>query len=129
MSEVVARDGRRIGEGEVSLTDRAGLVIPARWVAEEVPAAPGSPHDDDVIRIWWPGGQAEGRGTDAFAALQRARAQLESNGLVPVCYGASRRAVVTGMARDMGRGRKVYHTQLGRPVHRDQLVKLLASGA
>lgn len=53
--------------------------------------------------------------TDFFECLCSIRRQLETEGLRPLCYGAVRNAFPSGMARDMGRGLKVYLSALGVP--------------
>jgi hypothetical protein len=52
---------------------------------------------------------------DFFESLCSIRRQLEGEGLRPLCYGAVRNAFPSGMARDMGRGLKVYLSKLGVP--------------
>jgi hypothetical protein len=44
--------------------------------------------------------------TDFFEALCQIRIMLEKEGLIPFCYGASLDVWPSGMARDMGAGRK-----------------------
>ena len=72
-------------------------------------------------------GTNETRST-ASEALARVRLQLEPQGLIPVCYGASRRVFPSGMARDMGRGLKAYKLALGETASTDDLVEIFATG-
>ncbi len=43
-----------------------------------------------------------------FDALCSARLQLEPQGLIPVCYGASKNVYPSGMCLDMGSGSRAY---------------------
>jgi len=50
----------------------------------------------------------EAEAPDFFEALCLIRRRLESEGLIPFCYGASLNVYPSGMARDMGAGLKAY---------------------
>ena len=71
-----------------------------------------------TVRWWVENGyelvlEHEGRQThasalDYFEAFQQARRRFEADGFRFLCYGASRNAFASGMARDMGLGLNVY---------------------
>jgi len=65
---------------------------------------------------------------DFFAALISIRRQLQRDGLVPCCYGASLNVFPSGMARDMGRGLKAYKLALGKHANRADLVDIFDEG-
>jgi hypothetical protein len=66
--------------------------------------------------------------SDYFDALCLIRRDLEEDGWLLSCYGASREVYPSAMARDMGLGRKAYKTQLGRHARSSDLVDILATG-
>lgn len=61
-------------------------------------------------------------GSDLFRCLQLLRADLEKQGAKILCNGARVDAFASRMARDMGGGRKVYITRLGRRAALEDLV-------
>ena len=65
---------------------------------------------------------------DYFAALVLIRQDLEADGWLLSCYGASRNVYASGMARDMGLGLKAYKMRLGEHVGRDDLVEIFRTG-
>jgi hypothetical protein len=62
--------------------------------------------------------------TDVFKALQGLRLELERDGVRLLCAGARRDVWPSGMARDMGGGRKAYIMRLGRQAARADLVDI-----
>lgn len=54
------------------------------------------------------GKMIEAEAPDFFEALCLIRRQLEREGLIPFCYGASLNVYPSAMARDMGAGLKAY---------------------
>jgi hypothetical protein len=66
--------------------------------------------------------------SDYFAAMCAIRRELEKEGLIPYCYGASRNVYPSGMGRDMGSGLKAYQMVLGRQAKMDHLVFIFDSG-
>jgi hypothetical protein len=66
--------------------------------------------------------------SDFFEALASIRRQLQAEGLMPYCYGASLNVFPSGMARDMGRGLKAYKIALGEPARSDDLVCIFDEG-
>lgn len=64
-----------------------------------------------------------------FESFKQVRQQLVSLSLYPLCYGASRNIVITGMAIDMSLGMKIYKgVKLNTFPTRNQLVSLFDSG-
>lgn len=64
--------------------------------------------------------------TDMFEALVRLRRQLEPEGWMIAVQGSRRDTYPSGMARDMGGGRRIYVMRPGRKAARDDLVDTLA---
>lgn len=103
---------RHVGEGEVQLIDGTGATQQAIWQAE-FRSGDGIDYDQRyAIRISWLGDVVEGIDWNFYEALKQTRKQLEKYELCPICYGASRQIVITGMAAGAG-GRKVYNARLG----------------
>jgi len=65
---------------------------------------------------------------DYFEAMCTIRKQLEPDGIVPVCYGASRNCFPSAMSRDMGQGILVYNMTMGIHATREDLVTIFKSG-
>lgn len=66
---------------------------------------------------------------DYFEALCSIRLELEKEGLIPFCYGASLNVYPSAMARDMGKGKVAYKMQKGKPATRENLVRIFEEGA
>ncbi len=67
-----------------------------------------------------------GQANDYWDAFREIRRQLAKQGLVPLCYGASRNVWPSGMSRDMAAGLKAYKVMLGIPG--GQLVDIFSTG-
>ncbi|MEH2555155.1 hypothetical protein V1286_002684 [Bradyrhizobium algeriense] len=65
---------------------------------------------------------------DFFDALVSIRRQLQHDGLIPYCYGASLNVFPSTMARDMGRGLKAYKLAPGKHSNRADLVGIFDEG-
>jgi hypothetical protein len=65
---------------------------------------------------------------DFFDALASIRRQLQPEGLMPCCYGASLNVFPSGMARDMGRGLRAYKLVVGKHATRADLVDIFDEG-
>lgn len=65
---------------------------------------------------------------DLFEAFCTIRKQLESVGLQPLCYGASRNVFPSRMSRDMGEGLKAYQLTAGIPAKTKDLIFIFDSG-
>jgi hypothetical protein len=59
----------------------------------------------------------EADASDFFEAFCRIRLELEKEGLLPFCYGASLNVYPSGMARDMARGLRAYKLTMGKHAH------------
>jgi hypothetical protein len=80
------------------------------------------------ITLRWIGGEIECIDWNFFESFKRVREQLALQYLYPMCYGASRNVVITGMAADMGLGMKVYKVEINNSFNLGQLVHIFASG-
>jgi hypothetical protein len=70
----------------------------------------------------------EAEAGDFFEALCLIRRQLEHEGLIPFCYGASLNVFPSGMARDMGAGLKAYRLKKGVHARGADLVEIFDNG-
>lgn len=71
----------------------------------------------------------EGMASDYFEALCFVRLELEKEGLIPFCYGASLNVFPSPMARQMGNGRSAYRLEMGKPAAKQNLVPIFAQGS
>jgi hypothetical protein len=65
---------------------------------------------------------------DYFSAMCSIRLELEQDGLLLNCYGASRNVRPSPMSIDMGAGEKAYRLKLGEQAHIVDLVSIFDSG-
>jgi hypothetical protein len=61
---------------------------------------------------------------DFFEALQRLRLQLEKDGALLHCFGASENVYPSGMQRSMGPAILAYRTKIGSPASREDIVNI-----
>lgn len=80
------------------------------------------------LRCEYRGKTVESTAADFFQALCDVRGLLAKDGLIPFCYGASLNVYPSGMARDMGRGLKVYKLTAGEHAKAGNLVGIFAEG-
>lgn len=106
---------------EIMLRDERGSLLPA--TVELVDIAYGKYQ----LTLRWAGGELQRTDGDYFEAFCRIRERLEEQGLLPMCYGASRRIVISGMGRDMAAGLRVYKVKLGKQAQIKDLVDLFAT--
>ena len=66
--------------------------------------------------------------SDFFHALASIRRQLQRDGLIPYCYGASLNVFPSGMARDMGQGLRAYKLTIGKHSRTTNLVDIFDEG-
>jgi hypothetical protein len=66
--------------------------------------------------------------TDYFEAFSQIRLQLESQNLIPLCYGASLNVYPSGMCRDMSEGLVAYRLTRGRTPTQSDLVGIFDTG-
>lgn len=65
---------------------------------------------------------------DHFGAFELLRSRLWSQGLVPLCYAASRNVYPSGMTRQMGGGRMAYRVTFGKQALSKDLVDIFDRG-
>jgi hypothetical protein len=65
---------------------------------------------------------------DFFEAFCRVRERLESDGLIPLCYGASKNVFPSGMLRDMANGLRAYRLIMGQCTRRGDGVSIFDIG-
>jgi hypothetical protein len=81
------------------------------------------------IAISYRGKRLDASGIDYFAAFQEIRLQLEAEGLIPFCYGASLNVWPSGMCRSMGNGMVGYRLKMGTSTTREDIVRIFDAGA
>ena len=111
---------RAVGQYEIQLKDVDGHVLPATIELGCRDWTEGVGRRTECrIKLQWTGGAIEKIDWHFFESFKRVREQLALHGLLPVCYGASRKVILTGMGIDMALGRKAYRVdedgQLIRP--------------
>jgi hypothetical protein len=70
----------------------------------------------------------EASASDFFEAFCLIRLQLESDSLVPFCYGASLNVFPSGMSRQMSSGMAAYRLVMGKHSSRENLVRIFDQG-
>ncbi|HYP29482.1 MAG TPA: hypothetical protein VE262_22415 [Blastocatellia bacterium] len=65
---------------------------------------------------------------DYFDALCSIRRRLETVGMRPLCYGASKNVFPSGMSRDMGQGLIAYRMSVGQPARMVDMVSIFETG-
>ncbi|MBD2301375.1 hypothetical protein H6G80_19685 [Nostoc sp. FACHB-87] len=100
---------KAVGEYEIFLKDADNNLLPAKielgcrdWT--EV----GGRRTECRIKLQWANGVIEETDWHFFESFKRVRERLALHRLLPICYGASRKIIITGMAIDMALGRRVY---------------------
>jgi hypothetical protein len=66
--------------------------------------------------------------SDYFASLALIRRDLEADGWLLSCYGASKNVYPSGMCRDMGGGLSAYKTRMGERGRRSDMVDIFETG-
>jgi hypothetical protein len=119
---------KSLGEREIFLRNASGQLLPASvelgcrdWTDNER-------HTECRIKLRWAGGEIESIDGHFFESFKQIRKQLALQSIYPMCYGASRKIVITGMAADMSLGLKVYKAEIGNFPSRKQLVSIFDSG-
>jgi hypothetical protein len=105
---------------EIMLQDMDGNLQPAAietgrsdWTDSK-----GCRHTDCRIKLSWSGGLVEATDWNGFASFKKVRKQLEAYNFLPVCYGASRRVIMTGMGTDMGGGWRIWRVNQADEMYR-----------
>jgi hypothetical protein len=117
-----------LGQREIFLIDASGQMLPAAVELGCRDWTDDRRHTECRIKLRWAGGEIQCIDWHFFEAFKRVREQLALQYLYPMCYGASRKIVITGMGVDMGLGLKVYKAEIGRFPSRNQLVYIFDSG-
>lgn len=120
MSRVPERD---FGEHQILLRDSDGHLVPATvklgcrdWSED------GGRRTECRIKLHWSGGEIEETDWHFFESFKRVREKLILHHLLPVCYGSSKRIVLSGMSIDMTLGLNVYKVSVDgqlchQPIH------------
>jgi len=87
-------------------------------------------HEEGVCKIafYYRDRTIEASASDYFDAFSLIRTQIEQEGLIPFCYGASLNVFPSGMCRDMGSGLSAYRLTNGQAPERADLVNIFDSG-
>jgi hypothetical protein len=65
---------------------------------------------------------------DFFEALCVIRRELEKDGVMPFCYGASLKVYPSGMSRQMSAGKAAYKMEMGKQTQRSDVVRIFEHG-
>lgn len=107
---------------EIMLRDERGSLLPATVELVDIDAY------ECQLTLRWAGGELQSIEGDYFGAFCRIRERLAEQGLLPMCYGASRQIYISGMGRDMAAGLKVYKVRLGEQAQMKNLVDIFETG-
>jgi hypothetical protein len=83
---------------------------------------------DCCITFTFRGRSIEASASDYFEAFCKIRLILESDKIIPFCYGSSLNVYPSGMCRDMGSGLSAYKLAKGKKPERTDLVKIFDEG-
>ena len=111
----------------IRLATSTGSVVPATLHCEARYGDGAAFERTCVIKLLCERCEVDGEGPDFFEAFCRVREAIESHGLTPLCYGASRNVFPSGMARDMGDGLSAWKLSLRQPT--TEPVDIFAEGA
>jgi hypothetical protein len=104
------------------------IVLIGGETGEQAVFTENSSHGTCKLTCAYRGKRIEAEASDFFKALCMVRQQLDPEGLIPFCYGASLNVYPSGMARDMGLGLKAYRLTKGEPAKRADLVEIFDTG-
>jgi hypothetical protein len=107
---------------EILLRDGEGNLLPATVDLVDIS------YNECQLTLKWASGELQSTEGDYFEAFCRIREQLAEQNLLPMCYGASRRVILSGMGRDMAAGLKAYKAELGKPTQMKDLVHIFETG-
>lgn len=113
---------KSLGEREIFLRNASGQLLPASVELGYRDWTDNGRHTECRIKLRWASGEIQCMDWNFFESFKQVRKQLALQSLYPMCYGASRKIVITGMAADMGLGLKVYKAEIGNFPSRNQLV-------
>jgi len=113
----------------IEVSDSSGARYPATLLCDvEYISENEFSKSDCSITLIVEGKEISGTDRDFFEAFCRVREQLQNEGLIPLCYGASRNVFPSGLLRDMALGLRAYRLQLGQQSGRDDAVSIFDSG-
>lgn len=106
---------------KVQILDSKTNIIDGKFIIYEE-----SPNDEDLVLLELHFNNKKHTKTDEnfFAAMIAIRKELEVENLLLNCYGASKQVYPSGMALNMGYGRKAYKLQLGQQAKTADLVDI-----
>ncbi|KJH73404.1 hypothetical protein [Aliterella atlantica] len=121
---------KSLGQREIYLKDAHGHLLPAIVDLGCLDWNEGGRRRTECrITLKWADSEVNCVDWNFFESFKQVRQQLALLGLYPLCYGASRNIVITGMAIDMGLGMKIYKgATLNTFPTRNQLVGLFDFG-
>ena len=120
---------KSFGSRKILLRDKEGKLLPATVELSCKDWSENNQRNTECrIKITWSGGEIECISGIFFECFKRVREKLAKQGIYPLCYGASRKVVITGMAAEMGLGLKVYKAEIGSFPSRKQLVSIFDDG-
>lgn len=114
MSKVPERDH---GQYEIHLKDVDGHLISATVELGCRDWNDNGRKTECRIKLQWSGGQIKEIDWNFFEAFKQVRRKLAVYNLLPMCYGASKKIMLSGMAIDMALGLKAYKVDEDWPVH------------
>lgn len=80
------------------------------------------------LKLIWRGSETTASADDFFEALCGVRLELEAEGLLLFCYGASLNVYPSGIARSMALGKTAYKMQTGKHASMSDLVDIFSEG-
>ena len=80
------------------------------------------------ITLKWKNNEINAFSSDFFVAFEQIREKLANDSIYPLCYGASRNIIVTGMALSMGQGLRVYRVTPDGTLNWEELVSIFEYG-
>lgn len=118
-----------IGRPEGNVEKKHHLKLIGGDVNEQAVFAEDERGDDCILTCTYRGKTISAEAPDFFEALCGIRLQLEADGLIPFCYGASLNVYPSPMARGMGGGLKAYRLTRGAPARTADLVAIFSEGS
>jgi len=123
-NHIIAAEIMEVQHIELLLSD--GSVILAEMCIWE--ADPDNPHQVK-LSLRFSGNEITKRDENFFFAMRSIRLELEREGMLLRCYGASRNVYPSAMSLDMGAGWKAYKLKLGQYGKLKDLVSIFDTGS
>jgi hypothetical protein len=115
-------ESERYFAGDITVVLANGSRVPAKMTADEICAG-----GKEIYRISLEQGtevRTAESGEDFFEALKELRQELEKNGALLHCFGASENVYPSGMQRSMGPAVLAYKMRLGSPTSQQDIVSI-----